>query len=63
MPTGTENIASIANYRITHKKIVLKESETKSHVKTNRVVHIGPKCISPATVINTIRDSSQFFIK
>ncbi len=62
-PTRMENISSIANYRITHKKIVLKESDTKSHVKTNRVVHIGPECISPATVINTIKDSSRFFIK
>jgi hypothetical protein len=63
MPKGMANTASTASYRITHMKMVLKESETKIHVKTSRVMHIGPECISPATVITTIRDSSRFFIK
>jgi hypothetical protein len=36
---------STASYKITPKKIDLKESETKSHVKTNRVVLIGPEFI------------------
>jgi hypothetical protein len=44
MPTEMANIAFTASYKITHKKIVLKESETKSRVKTDRVMLIGPEC-------------------
>jgi hypothetical protein len=44
MPTEMANIAFTASYKITHKKIVLKESETKSRVQTDRVVLIGPEC-------------------
>jgi hypothetical protein len=44
MPTEMANIVFTASCKITNKKIVLKESETKSHVKTDRVVLIGPDC-------------------
>jgi hypothetical protein len=45
MLTGIANIASTANYKTTHKKIVLKESGTRSCVKTGKVVLIGLECI------------------
>jgi len=43
-PTAMENIVSTASCEITHKKIVLSESETKNCAKTNRVMPIGPGC-------------------
>ncbi len=45
MPTEMGYTVSTASCRITCKKIVSKESETKSCAKTNRVMPIGPECI------------------
>jgi len=44
MLTGMANIVSTANCKTIHKKMVLKGSETKNHIKTDRVVLIGPEC-------------------
>ncbi len=42
MPTEMANIVFTANYRITPRKSVSKESVIRNHVKTDKAVPIGP---------------------
>jgi hypothetical protein len=45
MPIGMESTASTANSRITHRKIVSKESAKRNRAETNKDMPIGPKCM------------------
>jgi hypothetical protein len=44
MPTKMANTVFIANYRITPKKSVSKESVIRNYVRTDKAVPIGPEC-------------------